>query len=127
MNPFYVCFFALFALAALSLLKSAKPEMYAPAAAVAGTVIFVYVAEGLAPVINELRGFAESAGGSGVFATMLKALGVALCCRAGADVCRDCGENSLAEKIAFAGKTAMLAMCLPVIKQLLSLAWELVS
>ncbi|MBR4799329.1 MAG: hypothetical protein IK047_03610 [Clostridia bacterium] len=127
MNPLYVCGFAVLALGALSALKSSRPEYYSLAVAAAGTAAAVYIVGALLPFIQTVRGYAEETGAGGLFGIMLKALSVALCCRFGSDICRDCGENTLAEKVELAGRTGMLLLGLPIIKQLLDAARDMMK
>ncbi|MBE6574559.1 MAG: hypothetical protein E7652_09255 [Ruminococcaceae bacterium] len=56
------------------------------------------------------------------FKVMLKGLGVALLSEAGADLCRDAGESTLASRIELAGKVEILCIALPLIKSLVSLS-----
>lgn len=127
MNPLYICAFAVVSLGALSVIKHSRPEIYALAVAAAGIAATVYIAGALLPFIETVRGYASAADSDGLFEIMLKALAVALCCRFGADVCRDCGENTLAEKVELAGRTGMVLLGLPIIKQLLDAARDLMK
>ena len=53
--------------------------------------------------------------------------GIGLLCSAGAEICRDFGEGSLASKIEFAGKCTLLAYCLPLIKTVFEYASSFVN
>ena len=125
MSPLAVCVFAAAAAAVLVTLRRIKPEFAELAAAAAGIVTFLYIADGLAPLIQDIKGYAESSGAESYFAVMLKALAISLCCRMSADICRDCGENSLASRVELAGKAGIVILSLPVIKQLLETVKEL--
>ncbi len=46
---------------------------------------------------------------------MLKIIGISYLVQFGAELCRDCGENSLASKIELGGKVIILSLTLPVI------------
>ncbi|MBR4799625.1 MAG: hypothetical protein IK047_05110 [Clostridia bacterium] len=127
MNPLYICAFSVVALGALSVIKHSRPEIYALAVAAAGIAAAVYTVGALLPFIETVRGYAAAANADGLFAIMLKALAVALCCRFGADVCRDCGETTLAEKVEFAGRAGMVLLGLPIIKQLLDAARDMMQ
>lgn len=56
------------------------------------------------------------------FSTMLKALGIALVSKLCSDVCRDCGEGTIANGVDSVGKMAMIALCIPIISDILDFA-----
>ena len=58
---------------------------------------------------------------------MLRALGIALLTRACTDICRDCGESSVAGGVELAGKLAILALCVPLIKEIIGYATALMQ
>ncbi len=58
---------------------------------------------------------------------LLKSVGVALLTQFSADVCRDSGENAMAAKIEFAGKTVLIALSLPMAQALLEFAVGLIK
>jgi stage III sporulation protein AD len=126
-NPLYICAFAVISLGALSVIKHSRPEIYSLAVAAAGIAAAVYIVGALVPFIETVRGYASAANADGIFEIMLKALAVALCCRFGADICRDCGENTLAEKVELAGRAGMVLLGLPIIKQLLDAAKDMMQ
>ena len=56
---------------------------------------------------------------------MLKALAISFCCRMSAEICRDCGEASLASRVEAAGKAGIVLLSLPIVKQLLEIAKDM--
>lgn len=58
----------------------------------------------------------------GAFSLMLKALGIALISKLCGDLCRDCGENSLADGVDSVGRIAVISLCIPVIADILEYA-----
>lgn len=126
MNPFAVCAVAVFAVFAVSAVKKLNPELASVAVAATGIVIFIYVAESLVPFVEFIKSSAESAGVGGYFSLMLKALGISLCCRMSADICRDCGESLLASRVELAGKVSIVLISLPVVTNLLNIAKDLI-
>ena len=127
MSPFAVCAFAVIAAALLATLKHLRPELTTVAAAICGAVIFVYIAEGLVPFIDFIKTVSDEGNISSYFALMLKALAISLCCRMCAEICRDCGENSLASKVELAGKVGIVLISLPVIRQLFDIAKDMMQ
>lgn len=56
---------------------------------------------------------------------MTKALGIAVLCRICSDVCRDCGEATLAAAVESAGKLTLVLLAMPMIKRLAQYALTL--
>lgn len=70
----------------------------------------------------------ESTGGYGeYFAIMLKGLSIAFLCECACDICRDCGEGSIASKVEFAGKVELLLLSLPLLRSIIELSKDLLS
>ena len=58
---------------------------------------------------------------------MLRALGIALLTRICTDLCRDCGEATLAGGVEIAGKLAILWLCFPLIGEILGYARKILE
>ncbi len=61
------------------------------------------------------------------FSLMLKALGIALLCRFCADVCRDCGEGTMANGVESVGRMAIFSLCIPIITDILAYASQVME
>lgn len=81
--------------------------------------------------VDALRAVATTASGNGfaadAFGVMLKGLGVALLGRFCADICRDCGEQTLASGVESVGRIVIFALSLPMLSDILSLAGEILG
>lgn len=53
--------------------------------------------------------------------TMIKALGVAVAVEITSDICKDAGENAIAERVSLFGRAEILILAIPMIKDLFSL------
>ena len=51
---------------------------------------------------------------------VLRAVGVAILAHLCADVCRDCGENSVAGGVILAAKIEIVVLCLPLVEKIIS-------
>lgn len=60
-------------------------------------------------------------------ALMMRGLAIGVLCRICADVCRDCGEPTVASGVESAGKLAILALAMPVLADIVEYAVELVE
>ena len=72
----------------------------------------------------EMTSFLGSSQGTGVraFSLMLKALGIAFISKICSDVCRDCGEGTLAGGIEGVGRIAIISLCIPIVAEILEYA-----
>ena len=58
---------------------------------------------------------------------IFKALGVCYITQIGKDVCNDCGETALAEKVDLAGKITIAAMSIGLITQVVEIILEIIN
>lgn len=61
------------------------------------------------------------------FLLMLKALGIALVSKFCSDVCRDCGEGSLAGGVESMGRIAIISLCIPILAEILEYASQILE
>ena len=118
----------------LVLISSRAASGVAFAVRVAGAIVIfgilmVVVSESIQELFDILSAHSSSIGNySGkAFSLMLKALGVTLICKICADVCRDCGENTLAGGVEAVGRAVILSLCIPVISEILGYAAEVME
>lgn len=82
----------------------------------------------IAPVLDEIQNVVELTGMSGDYAAVLfKGVGICLLTQLAGDVCKDSGENSIAAKVELIGRTAILLLTLPMIRDVLGWAWEIIN
>lgn len=127
MNPFAVCIFAISAVCLISVLRQTHSQLANIATAVAGIAVFVYIIKGIVPFAEFVGDITEATGMDTYFSTMLKALAVSFCCKMCGDICRDCGENSLASKVELAGKAGIVIISLPMVESLLGVARDMLT
>ena len=58
---------------------------------------------------------------------MMKALGLAMITGISADICRDCGEGSVATGVETVGNLAILSLCVPLFSELIGYARALLE
>ncbi|MGM9658504.1 MAG: SpoIIIAC/SpoIIIAD family protein [Eubacteriales bacterium] len=125
MNLLVLCGMALLTVSATAVVKQLRSEIAPFCAAAGGVIMLIYIIDCAAPLIAFFSDLNSSTGG--YFTVLIKSLGVAVCCQITADICRDCGEGAAASKVELAGKIGILLLTLPLIKQILSLAGEMLS
>lgn len=58
--------------------------------------------------------------------TLIKALGIALSMQITGDICKDAGENAIAERVALFGRAEILILTIPMIKELFDLCGRII-
>lgn len=84
----------------------------------------IFILRGNMEAIGEMTAFIgeENDVAAGAFALMLKALGIAFVSKFCSDICRDCGEATLASGVESVGRIAIISLCLPVVAEILEYA-----
>ena len=127
MNVFAVCAFAILAVLLTVTVKEMEPRFGGIIVTAAGVVFWLYAVKALLPTVQTMMGLTQTSDFGASFSALFRALGLALVISFCAGVCRDLGENGLAEKVEFCGKAAILALALPSLKSLLSAISALLS
>lgn len=119
---------ALVTVVAALLVKPYKGEYAFIISLAGGTVCFFLAVGELEGYISAVSGlFADSGVAPYYFSVALRAVGIGYITEFAADTAKDAGQSAVASKIIFAGKICMFILALPLIKNLLSLATELVG
>ncbi len=110
------------------LLKSTRPEL-AFAVTVAGCIILLLVILDL--VKDSFSVLGDIAEGTGIDAslikTLLKMIGIGYLVEFSAGLLNDFGQNSLADKLIFAGKLVVLVLAVPILESVLTLISSLIK
>lgn len=111
------------------LLESAgRRDMAVLTTAVCGAVILGGMIRPVVQAVQNVLSFAAGVGvEDSVIRLMLKVTGIALLTELSAQMCRDAGTNSLAQKIELAGKGMILCAALPMLTQFTDAALHLLS
>lgn len=81
----------------------------------------------LSPLVAYLKRLTDTAIAPEQAQILLKALGLAVLTQYAADICKECGENALANGVELIGKVEILLLSLPLIDRILELAGKLLS
>ena len=119
-----ICAFAIICIAAGALIKHLRPD-FMPFLRIGATVIVgVLAVSVISPLIAYINSLFNGTGFGEWGANVLKALGVAVLVQISADICRDCGENSVASGVELIGKLEIVILCLPMMEKIISTAKE---
>ena len=122
-----LCGVALIGLVATRVMKGLNNEMSGFISAVTGLILLGGSIAMLYPIISYMHEITKETGFSVYIETVIKALGIAVISESAADLCRDAGESAIASKTEFAAKIMIIYLALPVIKNLISLAFGVVE
>lgn len=125
MNILTVCGVALITVAAAAIIRELRPSIAPFVTAVSGALLLGYIILSASPVIEFVKALDSLA--SGGITVMIKALGIAVGCQLTAEICRDCGDINTASRVELAGKIGILILSLPLVRDILQIAGELVN
>ena len=113
--------------AAAVIIRQWKGELL-PLLRVGITLLFGTLAiSAVTPFVSFLREITVSEGFSTHSETLLKALGIAILTQYCAQICREGGEAAIADGVELTGKIEILLLCLPLIREILSVAKEMLA
>ena len=109
------------------LLRESGAKLAALVSLTGGLALLFYALSRYAAPIASLREMAENAGLAESFSAVLRMLAVGCLTRLASDLCRDMREATLASRVEFCGRAELLLLCLPSLKELFTLAAEVLS
>ncbi len=110
------------------ILRSSRPEQGAILSVMAAVLLLFWLLGDILPLLEEIHQMADQFQfGEERWQILMKTLGICFLTQTAGDICRDSGESSLAAKVELAGKTAVLLLCLPLFRELLSTAIGLIE
>lgn len=120
--------FALVAVVALVVLRTARPELATILALAVTAAIFAAILPEIVRIVQLLRDLANQGGvAPDYLGTVLRIVGVAYLTEFGAQVARDAGEGAVASKVELGGKVLVLTMALPILLGILQLVVHLLT
>lgn len=117
---------ALVAAVLVVLLRESHPQSALVLAIGASVVLLIYLLNLISPVVQQIRGFADSVGFAN-FDVLIKAIALGFVTEIAAALCRDSNQLALAVKIEIGGKIAIVAIALPLVADILNLVVELIN
>lgn len=128
MNIFSVCFFALTACIAVTVLRSVSSPYVALVSLGACAAVLLTAFTVLPGIFGVLQRGASLFGVSEeYFSCLIKALGISYLASVTCEVCKECGQTALASQTVLAGKAAMLLSCMPLLQEILKAIMSLIE
>ncbi len=110
----------LISLIIIIIVKQYKPEFAIYVSLMAGVLIFTLVFSKISDVISLLNSLVNKSSINGKFiALLIKITGIAILTEFAVSICKDSGENAIANKIDIGGKVMIVTVSIPIISSLL--------
>ena len=127
MTVLKLCMVALLIVTSTTVIREWKSD-FLPLIRIGAIVLFGgLLIAGAKPLLSLITGLGKSAGASQYMETVLKGLGIVILTQISADICRDCGEGTLATHIETVGKLELLLLSIPLIEEILATAQRLLE
>lgn len=101
--------------------KNYRPELALCVSLATGILIFLSSADELGSVIYDMQKMCETSGvDTTFFKASIKVIAISYVTEFASETAKDSGEGAIATKLQFAGKTSVLVVMMPVIKNLIT-------
>ena len=111
----------------IGLLKGLKSEIATYVSIATCVIILINVLSGFVDVVETFNGIISKTGiDGGLFSGVLKIIGVGYITEYSAELCRDGGGESIANKITLGGKIAIFLIALPILNKLVEIVVALI-
>ena len=110
------------------LLKSARPELAFAVTAAGCIILLLLILDLVKESFSVLGDIADQTGiDAALIKTLLKMIGIGYLVEFSAGLLNDFGQNSLADKLIFAGKIVVFVLAVPILESVLKLISSLIS
>ena len=110
------------------IVRQIKPEISIFVSLAGGIIIFLLLINMLGALFSEIGNITQKAGiDDGLFAVLMKIVGIGYLTEFASDVCADADNSSLANKIQLGGKITILFLALPIFSSIFQIIAGLVS
>ncbi len=90
-------------------------------------LILIPIIEKYGVLINEINSLINSSDNKKYILLAVKSLGIGITVKIVSDICRECGEDSLAGGVELAGKLEILLLCIPYAVELIKISTEIMG
>ena len=126
MDSFAVCATAFLCVIASLCIRTCKPEFSSLLRLAFCALFGMLILRAMQPLIAQLREWMDGVA-LGYADILFKAVGIAFLSHLTAEMCRDCGENTLAGGVETLGKLEIFALCLPLIGSVMETVGEILQ
>lgn len=119
-----ICGIALIAAVCALGMKKYAPETSVLLAITGGAFILIRVLSKVSPIIEQISSLTSN----GEYAEILvKTLGICVICQFVSETCKDAGQGALASKVEFSSRVAIIITAMPLFRNILNTAMELMK
>ena len=105
-------------------MKKYAPETSVLLAITGGAFILIRVLSKVSPIIEQISSLTSN----GEYAEILvKTLGICVICQFVSETCKDAGQGALASKVEFSSRVAIIITAMPLFRNILNTAMELMK
>lgn len=122
-----VCAAATLCVVASMIVKACGGSLAVALRIAATVLIFGMLIPSMGDLASELAQLFAGDGVARYASVLVRTLGVAVLTQLCGDVCRDCGETATAQGVEMAGKVTIVALCIPLLKELAGYASALLQ
>ena len=109
------------------ILKQYRPEFAFTSILSAGIILLLFSLSSFKEIIVEINELIEISGTEKEqYKILLKCLGICMVTKISSEICKDCGESSVASKIDLAGKAFILTSAMPLFGEIIGIIKELI-
>ena len=126
-DSFKICAIGIVFAIVCVLIKNYRGEFLIPVRLASTILIFYVVIALVSPVVKFLNGVMGQTLPTEYMEIILKTLAIAYMTQISGEMCRECGENSIAFGIETVGKIEIVVLSLPLINNIISMAGELLQ
>lgn len=127
MTVIKVCGAVLAALMFVLVLKGTRPEFSMLVSGASGILITGIAVAAVVPVLEYLSDVSSQSGFSEYVEIVFKAVGIGAVTEISAAICNDAGESALASQIGFFGRAEILLVSLPLLKNAVEIASQIIK
>ena len=102
------------------MLKEYKKDFAIYSSLIGGAIILFYVVDYISDIVDFLDGLADSGINSTYITLLVKITGISILTEFAVSICKDSGENAIANKVDLGGKIIVVSMSMPVISATLT-------
>ena len=127
MTVLKLCGVAIVSVVAMVILRLYKSEFVVPVGLISAIVLLGGCLTIMHPIGEYINELSKTSFFSYYFDAIMKALGIGIIAETTSAICRDNGASSIASKVEFGAKLLILSLSLPIVKEIVSMALEVIS
>ena len=117
----------LISLIIIIIVRQYKPEFTLYVSLLAGALILIFIMDKIGGIVDLLTSLANKTAINNQFLLLLiKITGIAFLTEFAVSLCKDSGENAIANKVDMGGKVIIVSMSIPIISSLLETVIEII-